>query len=210
MIKILNLYACLGGNRLLWDNCIVTAVELDRDFVELYKKRFPNDTVIIGDAHKYLLNNYKNFDFIWSSPPCTSHSIARYARSKNVKPLYPDLKLYEEIIFLKSYFNGLYCVENVIPYYDPLIKGNKRGRHIYWTNFYLPNILSTRKTVNMKAKNEFKKLIDFHNYDFNLYKGNKHKQSIARSLVDYEARKTIFDSALNIMNKKELKQLELF
>ena len=105
-IKILNLYACLGGNRYKWNEVAdieVTAVELDPDIAKLYKERFPNDIVIIEDAHQYLLNHYKDFDFIWSSPPCPTHSKARYwGFGKNgLKPCYPDMKLYEEIIFLK-------------------------------------------------------------------------------------------------------------
>jgi len=82
MYKVLNLYACLGGNRLLWDNCDVTAVELDPELARLYSERFPNDTVIIADAHEYLLQHYKEFDFIWSSPPCPTHSKARFWGSK--------------------------------------------------------------------------------------------------------------------------------
>ena len=71
-IKVLNLYACLGGNRYKWDevaNIEVTAVELDPEAARLYQDRFPNDKVIVADAHEYLLNHFKEFDFIWSSPP---------------------------------------------------------------------------------------------------------------------------------------------
>ena len=34
MIKVLNLYSGLGGNRRLWDNCEVTAVELDKETLQ--------------------------------------------------------------------------------------------------------------------------------------------------------------------------------
>ena len=61
--------------------------------------------------------------------------------------IYPDLKLYEEILFLENYFEGKYCVENVIPYYEPLIYGKKIGRHLYWCNFVLPNDLNERKIL---------------------------------------------------------------
>ena len=120
-VRVLNLYACLGGNRLLWENCEVTAVELDTELARLYKERFPNDNVVIADAHQYLLEHYKDFDFIWSSPPCPSHSRARYWSSSNydttTEAIYPDMKLYEEILFLQHYYRtGKYVVENVIPY----------------------------------------------------------------------------------------------
>jgi len=71
MIKILNLYAGIGGNRKLWPDqeIEVTAIENNKSIAKIYKDFFPNDTVIVGDAHQYLLEHYKEFDFIWSSPP---------------------------------------------------------------------------------------------------------------------------------------------
>ena len=147
-MKILNLYACLGGNRYKWDKVTdieVTAVELDPEAARLYQERFPNDKVIVADAHQYLLDHYKEFDFIWSSPPCPTHSRLQTSLKTRTKMKYPDMKLYQEIIFLDNFFNGKYCVENVIPYYEPLIPAKKRGRHLYWTNFNLPNILSNKK-----------------------------------------------------------------
>ena len=103
-VRVLNLYACLGGNRYKWDevaNIEVTAVEWDEELAKLYQERFPNDTVIVADAHQYLLDHYKDFDFIWTSPPCPSHSRVRISQKNRDSfiPLYPDLKLYEEIIF---------------------------------------------------------------------------------------------------------------
>ena len=160
-MKILNLYACLGGNRYKWNevnnDIEVTAVELDLEAARLYQERFPNDKVIVADAHQYLLDHYKEFDFIWSSPPCPTHSRARFARRETTSAEYPDLKLYEEILFLENYFDGKYCVENVIPYYEPLINGKKIGRHLYWTNFNLPNDLNERKHSIMESENETNK-----------------------------------------------------
>jgi DNA (cytosine-5)-methyltransferase 1 len=220
--KILNLYACLGGNRYKWDEVAktanikiqVTAVELDPELIRLYKERFPNDIVIQCDAHQYLLEHYKEFDFIWSSPPCPSHSRARFWNSSNydssTNPIYPDLRLYEEIIFLDSYFKGSYCVENVIPYYEPLIPGKKRNRHLYWTNFYLPQKLSNRKILVGSGTNEVKKLSIFHNYDFTKYKGKQRTDKIARNLVDYEAGKTILETVFNIKKQQDIKQGQLF
>ena len=188
-MKILNLYACLGGNRYKWDegadNLEITAVELDPELARMYQERFPNDTVILADAHQYLLDHYKEFDFIWSSPPCPTHSKAMLYNTK-IKPKYSDMKLYQEIIFLDSYFDGKYCVENVIPYYEPLIPAKKRGRHLYWTNFNLPNILSKRKSIGMNSKGEINQWCEFHEYDFWSYKGTQRKDKIARNLVDYE------------------------
>ena len=120
-MNVLNLYACLGGNRYKWDEVAdiqVTAVELDADLAQLYAERFPNDTVIVADAHEYLLTHYQDFDFIWSSPPCPTHSRARYwsIGANGTNPVYPDFKLYEEIVFLQHHFKGKYVVENVDSY----------------------------------------------------------------------------------------------
>lgn len=213
-MKVLNLYACLGGNRLLWEDCEVTAIELDSELARMYKDRFPNDTVIVADAHQYLLDHYKEFDFIWSSPPCPSHSRARYWSSSNydtaTEAVYPDMKLYEEILFLQHYYRtGKFVVENVIPYYNPLIPAQKRGRHLYWTNFNLPNDLGDRRFAISSAKNELNGLCKFHNYDFKQYKGDQSVLKIARNLVDYEAGNTIFKAACGIIESSNINQTEL-
>ena len=215
--KILNLYACLGGNRAKWnevsDNLEITAVEWDQELAKLYQERFPNDKVIVSDAHQYLLDHYKEFDFIWSSPPCPSHSRVRISQKNTAAfvPVYPDMKLYEEIIFLDNYFTGKYCVENVIPFYEPLIQAQKRGRHLYWTNFILPGNLGEREiTKNMIERGNVKELSEFHDFDFTKYKGGQRTNKIARNLVDYEAGKTILQIALGIHSKSNVTQIEMF
>ena len=216
--KILNLYACLGGNRYKWDEVAdieVTAVELDPEAARLYQERFPNDTVIIADAHQYLLDNYKEFDFIWSSPPCPTHSRARYWSSSNyetkTEAVYPDMKLYEEILFLQHYYKtGKWCVENVIPYYEPLIQAQQRGRHLYWSNFNFPKDLKDRRFAISQTKNELKELCKFHDYDFTKYKGEQSVVKMARNLVDYEAGKTILATAFNIQLSEKDTQTKLF
>ena len=227
-MKILNLYACLGGNRYKWDevtNVDVTAVELDPELARLYQERFPNDKVIVADAHQYLLDHYQEFDFIWSSPPCPTHSRMRKTNTgegeRKSKATYSDMKLYEEILLLKHFYKGKYCVENVIPYYEPLIPAKKRGRHLYWTNFNLPNILSVRKKEDFITSSNVKELSLFHNYDLNKlsvfkkfsytsHSGGIRIDKIGRNLVDYEAGKTILETALGIITKLNIKQTELF
>ena len=188
-MKILNLYACLGGNRFKWnevkEDIEVTAIELDPELAKLYQERFPNDKVIVADAHQYLLEHYKEFDFIWSSPPCPTHSKARFARRNTTEAKYPDLKLYEEI------------------------PAHKRGRHLYWTNFNLPNNLNDRSFKIGTEKKELDELCKFHDYNFRQYKGLQSVQKIARNLVDYEAGKTIFETALNIQKANNSNQLTL-
>jgi len=216
-MKILNLYACLGGNRYKWgDEHEITAVELDEELAKLYQERFPNDTVIVADAHQYLLDHYKEFDFIWTSPPCPTHSKIRMTQknTSGFTPKYPDMKLYEEIIFLQNHFDGKFVVENVIPYYEPLISAQKRGRHLYWTNFNLPSDLNERKIGKGKMCGQINKerefLERFHKIDLSTYAGTQDKRKIARNLVDYESGKTILDTAMGAIQKQDIKQTELF
>jgi DNA (cytosine-5)-methyltransferase 1 len=141
-MKILNLYAGIGGNRKLWgDGHEITAVEYKPEIAKIYQEFYPNDKVVVGDAHQYLLEHYQEFDFIWSSPPCPSHSNLRKSLSmaSGAKAVFPDMKLYEEILFLQGYFKGKYVVENVKSWYKPLIEPKLLQRHYFWTNFDIPH-----------------------------------------------------------------------
>lgn len=175
----------------------------------LYQERFPNDTVIIADAHQYLLDHYKEFDFIWSSPPCPSHSRARFwgAGSGKMESIYPDMSLYQEIILLDNYFNGKWVVENVIPFYKPLIPGKKIGRHLFWSNFIIPNFKTIDADINIGLISDYEKL---HKIDLSSYKGIQRKDKIGRNLVYYEAGKTILETALGIINSNNTNQTQLF
>jgi DNA (cytosine-5)-methyltransferase 1 len=212
-MKILNLYACLGGNRYKWGNeHEITAVEWDEELAKLYQERFSNDKVVVADAHQYLLDHYKEYDFIWSSPPCPTHSRARFwsIGANGKSPIYPDMKLYQEILLLDYHFKGKYVVENVIPYYKPLLNPQKRGRHLYWCNFKIPLDLKDRTANVCQGKDELKRLCDFHEYDFYKYKGKQRTDKIARNMVDFNAGKTILDAAINSINEENVKQTELF
>jgi DNA (cytosine-5)-methyltransferase 1 len=140
MKKVLNLYAGIGGNRKLWENVEVTAVEIDPQIAKIYQDFFPNDRVIMKDAHQYLLEHYDEFDFIWASPPCPTHSKVRFANQIQNKPIYPDMSLYQEILFLKHYFKGKWVVENVVSFYKPLIEPQEISQHYYWSNFLICDI----------------------------------------------------------------------
>ena len=209
-MKVLNLYSCIGGNRKLWGGGIeVTAVEYDPKIARAYQEYFPNDKVVVTDAHQYLLEHYKEYDFIWASPPCPSHSRIRIysavARGQN-EAIYPDLKLYEEIIFLDNYFEGKYCVENVIPYYDPLIAPTKKlHRHLYWTNFPISDFVITndRKHDDIKSNSIV--------YGFDISKTDiDDKVKTLRNMVDPELGLHILNCARNIITKQNIHQTELF
>lgn len=181
-MKILNLYAGIGGNRKLWgENHEITAVEWKKDIAKVYTDNFPNDIMIIGDAHEYLLEHFAEFDFIWSSPPCPSHSMFRKNFSVNVgaKPLFPDMKLYEEILFLKHYFKGKWCVENVKSFYKSLVIPQILQRHYFWTNFYIEEKTIPKDTINLTGgrnedeKEQVDRLEEKIGIDLKKYKGNK-------------------------------------
>lgn len=179
-MKILNLYSGIGGNRKLWPQENITSIEYDEEIAENYKRLYPNDEVIITDAHEYLLNHFKEYDFIWSSPPCPSHSIFNF--TKTTKPRYPDMKLYEEIIFLKYNFKWLWVVENVKPYYNALISPYFCDRHVFWANFQIPDfIIENRKSlVNLKIS----ELMKLHEIDQLHIKLANKKRQVLRNCVN--------------------------
>lgn len=108
-VRVLNLYAGIGGNRKHWENVEVTAIEYNEEIANVYKQLHPNDSVIVTDAHDYLAKHWREFDFIWSSPPCQSHSKVRMMASKggSYDAVMPDMRLWAEIIFLPNYNNNL-------------------------------------------------------------------------------------------------------
>ena len=81
---------------------------------KIYQIIFLEDKVVVGDAHEYLLKNFRTYDFIWSSPPCPTHSKFNFTRlineergtnGYNLSDLnYPDMSLYQEIILLNTFF----------------------------------------------------------------------------------------------------------
>jgi DNA (cytosine-5)-methyltransferase 1 len=200
VIKILNLYAGIGGNRKKWDTLgipiEVTAIEIDPNIAKIYQDNFPNDKVIICDAHQYLLEHYKEFDFIWSSPPCPSHSrIRRFTSVERgqSQPIYPDMKLYEEIIFLQSYFDGKWVVENVISYYEPLIKPQEIQRHYFWSNFIISkNSFIKPDNISEGTISEYEKK---HGFDLSDEDYEVDKRYVLRNCVDSELGLHIFKMA---------------
>lgn len=199
--KVLNLYSGLGGNRKHWENVEVTAVEKDEKIAKAYLENFPDDEMIIGDAHEYLLNHFESFDFIWSSPPCQSHS--KMIRSgRNRKPRYPKLDLYEQMLFLTyNKFKGKWVVENVVPYYEPLIQPTvKLGRHLVWSNFPIreievPKFKNMMSRQNLTAKAQLQEWLGIH-YTGNIYyEGNHCATQVLRNCVHPDMGLHIFNEA---------------
>ena len=193
-MKILDLYAGIGGNHKIWgDEHDITAVEINPDIAKIYQDFFPNDTMIVGDAHQYLLDHIQDdWDFIWSSPPCPTHSKARFGLgvcAGKCDPVYPDMKLYQEVILLQSHFKGKYCVENVKAYYNPLINPQSVGRHWYWSNFFIRNLDIKPSQISQQSKK---------------YKSKNTRSLRAYNIEDFEREYDIDLSNYNIPNKLKL------
>jgi DNA (cytosine-5)-methyltransferase 1 len=200
-MKILNLYAGIGGNRKLWGNeHEITSVEFNEKIANQYHKLYPNDKIIVADAHQYLLDHYQEFDFIWSSPPCQTHSRANYFINYITKSRYPKMELWQEILFLKTFYKGKYCVENVISYYEHFIVPTAEiGRHYFWSNFNIPKIKLPKNEVGTMMKQYVGTSKHAHN-----------KPLIERNAVNSKLGLHILNRALEINIANNVKQTKLF
>jgi DNA (cytosine-5)-methyltransferase 1 len=191
-MRILNLYAWIGWNRKLrWGDHKITSVECNEDIAKVYSDLYPKDELIVWDAHKYLEENYNKFDFVWSSPPCQSHSSFRQnicVRYRGTEPVYPDMKLYQEILFLKYNFKWHRVVENVKPYYEPLIKPDKvLQRHLFRTNINIPDKEFEKDNIRKAQISDLEKKYWF---DLSGYK-LPNKRQVLRNCVEPELWKHI-------------------
>ena len=197
-MKILNLYAGIGGNRKLWQGHDITAVEYDQATADVYKSFFPDDEVIVADAHDFLLENYMNYDFIWASPPCPTHSDIRRmgVQAGMYQAEYPDMQLYQEIILLKNFLPdaAMFCIENVKPYYNPLIAPDAvLDRHYFWCNFKIQNYISDSK-VTMRSVLGLDEVQGFDLAGTSI----KDKRKALRNMVDPELGLHILNCAMNV------------
>ena len=182
---------------------MVTAIEFNMEIAKIYKDFFPQDNVIITDAHQYLLEYYEEFDFIWSSPPCPTHSRIRQfsaVASGNSKAVFPNMQLYEEIIFLMHNFKGKWVVENVKSYYPPLWLPKIIDRHYFWSNFQISDFESKirnfkiggyNKKMNNLRKETVEKLELYHG--IKLPVSTKNKRLLLRNAIHPEIGKHILD-----------------
>ncbi len=194
-MKVCNLYSGLGGNRKLWPKeCEVTAIENNPEIVKIYQDFFPDDNVIVADAHQYLLEHYKEFDFIWSSPPCPTHSGVNFFLNAQGCIRYPDMVLWQEIIFLHHFFKGTFVVENVEPYYESMFNPQNIDRHFFWCNFLISGwrdeysrkkeltLLNTRNSTRREQEKVLNDLQDYTGFDLSKYKVKDKRRLLANCI----------------------------
>lgn len=198
-IKVLNLYAGIGGNRKYWKNVEVTAIENNTNVAAIYKYFYPEDNIIVTDAHKYLLENYDKYDFIWSSPPCPTHSKMGKLNKKRVVQ-YPDMRLYQEILLLQHYFKGKYVVENVIPFYEALIKPQELHRHSFWANFKIEHKEFPR--LKVCTINDRERLQKAYGFNLDQFKGID-KRLCLRNCVEPKLGKHIFECIFKTIKEEK-------
>ena len=209
-MKILNLYAGIGGNRKLWgDEHEITAVELNEKIAGIYKDFYPKDTMIVTDAHEYLRKNFKDYDFIWASPPCPTHSRFNFLNNvRNKKIKYPEMSLYQEIILLKTWFKGQWCIENVISYYDPLLPPIESGSHYFWTNFVFTKRPNVKRGIRGEEHDYRLNTVE---YDLSKYELSKaFEKKIINNCVEPETGLEILNCAMGVMTNKNISQGNLF
>ena len=87
-------------------------------------------------------------------------------------------------------FNGKWVVENVISYYEPLIKPQELASHYFWSNFNLGNkrIETRGHNATMEIRQEIK------GFDLSSYK-DIDKQKILRNCVEPQTGLHIFNMA---------------
>lgn len=207
-LKVLNAYAGMGGNRKLWENVEVTAIENDSIIAAEYKAQFPDDQVIIGDAHHYIMEHYDEFEFVWSSIPCQTHTDNNNFLHYQDKRTYPHWKLWQEIIYLEKWTRGKnikYCIENVNPYYREFISPTfKIGRHYFWSNFHVPNqvykspfsITNAKPKQRVTAKAHRKRMLEYLGMDLKTdLKGLKHPNQVINNCLHPKIGLKIFEHA---------------
>ncbi len=192
-MKILNLYAGIGGNRKLWgDEHNITAVEINPNIAKIYQDLYPYDTVIVGDAYEYLRQHFRTFDFIWASPPCPTHSVLQMTRYHYEKLKYPDMTLYQEIIWLQTFFKGKWVIENVKPYYRPLIQPSfSIGRHYFWSSDFI--MTAQFPSEYSQVESDVKGMQILYGFDLSKYRKTVEVRKVLRNCVKPEIGKYIFE-----------------
>jgi len=226
-MKILNLYAGLGGNRRLWDGHEITAIEYVPEIADVYSKQFPDDEVFIEDVLEFVRHhNLDRYDFIWASPPCVTHSCATSFHRRYV----PDLTQTHGLRIFFDYQiknkETYYVIENVQPFYKlpsewkPSVK---LGRHCFWANFHIRkpkepiaderihyDMTKHKRTRSLYMRGSIKLLAKYHNFDLKLLEGftKTRKDKVLKNMTHHLIGKYVLDEL--IYYKKRFRDLGEF
>jgi DNA (cytosine-5)-methyltransferase 1 len=128
--------------------------------------------------------------------------------AKGGQAIYPDLSLYEEIIFLQYHseiknkgIKRLFVVENVVPYYKPIVDPTiKLGRHLFWSNFSIVEKDDFLKGVKNLIKMNIEELQNLHGFDLSSFnnpqKVSNKKRVLLRNCVNSDIGLHILESAI--------------
>jgi DNA (cytosine-5)-methyltransferase 1 len=123
---------------------------------------------------------------------------------RNRKPRYPDMRLYEQILLLQNDFKGNWVVENVKPYYQPLIEPRYVGRHAFWSSLDIQpmeNEPKFKNFINRQNLSDKKDLMDWLgiHYEKNIYyEGNHCPTQILRNCVHPLVGEHVFNSKVKV------------
>lgn len=205
-MKILNLYSGLGGNRTLWNDHEITAIEFNSVIAKIYQKRFPSDKVLVQDVFAFLQDTkLDEYDFIWASPPCQTHSHMQLFTKKDRLP-----KLQETLgllLWLNRAFKKPFVIENVVPWYGILkVKFQNLhtviiDRHLFYSNFIIPGRLQQKGKnrhgkiggIMRETREELLKKYFLRTWIIDDLKGVHDKDQIIRNCVDPKLGKYILD-----------------
>lgn len=191
-MKILNLYAGIGGNRKLWSEHSVLAVEIDPIIAKCYQDNFPGDELVIEDAIQFVEeNDLSRFDVIWASPPCLTHSQWNMVNGPKI-PRVTDI--YGLILFFNHTRRDPWVIENVNPWYKTLIPMNFQvGRHYFWSNYPMPSKRFGPSKINYRSFRQLSK-----EYDLDVKRIEKltqlRRRQIVRNCVHPEIGKYILEN----------------
>jgi len=203
-MKILDLFAGIGGtakgiHKALEDNNIkdyeYIAIEINSIIAKTHKENNPKSTVIVGDAFDFLNGKIEEYNFIWASPPCHTHSRVNWL----MKRYDPDPSLWQIIQFLKENAKA-FVVENVIPYYKPPIPITFTiDRHAFWSSFPIAHFKTKERAKNLR----WMKYGDFQKYhELDPPKEGYDKRKSLRNVVNPVISYNIFSQFLNPKQKK--------
>lgn len=154
-MRILDLYAGLGGTAKGIQSVLEKkgvdyeyfAIEIDPNVCAAHKINNPRSTVICADVKDWL-DKITDFDFVWASPPCQTHSILNFSnKATGKKTNLVDWSLWHVIDHLQRTENVSYVVENVLIWYNEPFKHNfNLDRHYFWTNLSLLSFEYQKRT----------------------------------------------------------------